>query len=267
MFDSILIIILLVGLIGLFAALAGAVGIGGGAFFESVLMIIGGLSIFSAVPIASAIIVGVSFASTLVNIRNKTINYKIALILEPASIIGTIIGIQIHLISSEEMIMTIFSIILIFLTVQTCLRAMKMQRRIKENGLDPLIFSSNLSPKQILTGIIGSMTAGMMSALIGIGGGLIKVPMLNGFGLSPMLASGTGSFMVLFTSVSTITQFLFYQRLDLGMGILFFIVGFITSLIGTTLSRYNSRPEVILYFLTLAIGCSTILILIKWLFL
>ncbi|MHA2226723.1 MAG: sulfite exporter TauE/SafE family protein [Candidatus Hodarchaeales archaeon] len=266
MFENILNTLLIIGFISLLAALAGTVGIGGGGFFTPILMIIGGLSIFNAVPIASVTIIGVALASTLVNMRNKTINYKLGLILEPATIIGTIIGVQIHLVSPEEIIIFIFSIIMVFLTIKTYLGARRNQKAKFEES-DPLSFTSDLSRNRILIGIIGSITAGIISAMIGIGGGLIKVPMMNELGLSPLFASGTGSFMVLFTSISTTVQFLFYQRLDLGVGIIFFIVGFLASIIGTSLSRYNTRPEIIQYFLSLAIGCSTILILVQLLFL
>ncbi len=267
MFDNLLIIILLIGLIGLFAALAGTVGIGGGGFFTPILMIIGGLSLFAAVPIASITIVGVSLASTLVNMRKRTINYKLGLILEPVTIVGTIIGVQISLIVSEEILMPVFSILMISLTTRMYLQARKIGRHFVDEESDPLSFTSELSSYRIVIAMIGSITAGIFSALVGIGGGLIKVPMLNVLGLSPTVASGTGSFMVLFTSIATVVQFLFYQRLDLAVGIVFFIVGFFCSLLGTSISRYNTRPEAIQYFLALAIGCATILILIQWLFL
>ncbi|MFX0013431.1 MAG: sulfite exporter TauE/SafE family protein [Promethearchaeota archaeon] len=267
MFDSILTIILLVGLISLSAALAGTVGIGGGGFFSSILMIIGGLSISVAIPIASIIIVGVGLASTLVNIQKKTINYKLALILEPTTILGTIIGIQLHLIVSETILIFIFSVIMICLTVRTYLKAREIRRSISNKESDPLPFDSEFSSNRILYGMIGSLIAGMISALVGIGGGLIKVPMLTELGLSPEIASGTGSFMVLFTSISTAVQFLLFQRLDLKIGIIFFFIGFFASLLGSSFSRYNTRPDVFHYFLSLAMGSSTFLILLQWLFL
>lgn len=267
MFDNFLITVLIVGFVALTAALAGAVGIGGGGFFTPILMIIGGLSIFTAIPISSAIIVGVGLASTLVNFRNKTINFKLGLILEPATIVGTFIGIQLHLKSSEEVILTVFSIIMIILTIRSYFRAKRIRACIDDEQLEKLGFTSDLSNNRILIALFASITAGILSALVGIGGGLIKVPTMNELGLSPILASGTGSFMVLFTSLATTVQFLFYQRLDLSVGIFFFIVGFVASLIGTSLSRYNIRPTLVQYFLTIAIGCSTILIISQWLIL
>lgn len=266
MSDYFLVFVLLVIFLVLFAGLAGAVGIGGGGFFTPILMILGGVTIFTAIPLASAIIVGVGLASTTINIKNKTINYKLALLFEPMTIVGTIIGIQIHLIATEDVIRMVFLIIMILVTIKMYQKARHL-RFCSENEEVDFSFTSDLSLNRILLGLIGSTIAGFVSALVGIGGGLIKVPMMSNLGLSPALACGTGSFMVLFTSLSTVLQFLFYQKLDLRVGIFFFLLGFSASLIGTTISRFNTRPEIIQYFLTAAVGGSTLLILAQWIFL
>jgi len=249
-------------LIALFAALAGTVGIGGGGFYTSILMIIGGLAISTAIPIASAITIGVGIASTIINIREKTINYKIALILEPATILGTIIGVQLHLIMPEEILIALLSLVLIILSLRTYMNAKRFHQDLAENtDLKNLDFITDLSKTQFFFALIGVTITGIISALIGIGGGLIKVPMMNELGLSPMMACGTGSFMVIFTSLSTTIQFLYLDRLDLLTGILFFILGFTASLIGTGLSRYIKRPEIIQYLLAFAIAIAAILII------
>lgn len=255
-------IVLVVLLIALFAALAGTVGIGGGGFYTSILMIIGGLAISTAVPIASAITIGVGIASTIINIREKTINYKMALILEPATILGTIIGVQLHLIMPEEILISLLSLVLIILSLRTYMMAKRLHQDLAENtDLKNLDFITDLSKTQIFFALIGVTITGIISALVGVGGGVIKVPMMNELGLSPMMACGTGSFMVIFTSLSTTIQFLYLDRLDLLTGILFFILGFIASLIGTGLSRYIKRPEIIQYLLAFAIAIAAILII------
>ncbi|WP_455140366.1 sulfite exporter TauE/SafE family protein [Candidatus Hodarchaeum mangrovi] len=251
-----------------FAALAGAVGIGGGGFFTPILMLIGGLSIFEAIPIASVCIFGVGLASTLVNMKNHTINYRLGLILEPITILGTILGVQLHLIASEEIIFSVFLIIMCILTYHSYLHARTVKNSsLNNNSKINFNDNSNLPFPKLILGMIGSFTAGFISALIGIGGGLIKVPMLNDLGMSSVIASGTGSFMVTFTSFSTSIQFLVLQRLELQVGILFFIIGFFASFIGTSLSRAIKRPEALLYFLTLAIGISTVLVFLQWIIL
>ena len=258
--------IVIVGFIALTAALAGAAGIGGGGFFTPILMIVGGLSIFSAIPISSAIIIGVGLASAYINYKNKTINYKLGLVLEPATIVGTFIGIQLHLQSSKGVILGIFSIFMVILTIKSFLRAKRIHDCTTKEEIKELGLTLNLSTQKILIALIVSVTAGIVSALVGIGGGLIKVPTMNELGLSPILASGTGSFMVLFTSISTAVQFIFCQRLDIFQGIFFFLVGFSASYVGTKYSRKNIRPDLVPYVLTLSIGFSTILSLLWWVY-
>jgi len=262
--EDFLIFCLMVILIFGFAALAGAVGIGGGGFFTPILILIGGMSIFEAIPIASACIFGVGLASTLVNMKNKTIDYKLGLILEPMTLFGTVIGVQLHLISSEEIIFTIFLIIMCVLTYRSYLRAKTVRNSINNSSIENFNFNSSLPIPKLIIGMVGSFSAGVISALIGIGGGLIKVPMMNELGLSSVIASGTGSFMVTFTSFSTTIQFFVFQRLELIAGTLFFFVGFFASFIGTSLSRTIKRPEILYYFLALAIGISTVLVFLQW---
>ncbi len=263
--EDILIYLLVITLILSFAALAGAVGIGGGGFYTPILMIIGGFSIFEAIPIASACIFGVGLASTLVNMKNHTINYRLGLILEPISVFGTILGVQLHLVASEEVIFSIFIIIMFILTYRSYLRAKTVKNATADNkSIGAFGVNSNLPVSRLIIGMICSFSIGIISALVGMGGGVIKVPMLNELGLSSVIASGTGSFMVACTSFSTAVQFLVFQRLEFQVGILFFLIGFSGSFIGTSFSRSLKNPEALHYFLTLAIGTSTILIFLRW---
>jgi len=269
LFDNLVIFVLVVALIALFAALAGSVGIGGGAFFGPILILFGGLSIFVSVPLAISTTLGVGLASTIVNAKKKTINYRIALVLEPFTILGTIVGVQLHLSASEWIITLIFICILYFITLRSYTRAKKIKKLIDENNGNSkdLNFTKGfINKKYVLLGISGAFTAGVISALIGIGGGLIKVPLMNELGLSPIISSGTGSFMVLFTSTATIFQYFLYDKLDITYGLVFFAIGFIASFGGTLLARYIDRPEVTQYLLTMAIAGASLLITLKFLF-
>lgn len=267
MFENFFITIIVILSFILVSALAGAVGIGGGGFFIPILMIMGGLTINDSIPIASSTILGVGLASTIINIKEKTVNFKIGVILEPSTILGSIIGFQLYLISSESVLMTIFITLMILLTIRSYQKANRLRKNNLLEEPEEIIYLTKFNRNKMLLGITGSISAGILSALVGIGGGLIKVPMLNELGLSPTVSSGTGSFMVFFTSFSNTIQYMFFtDRLEFNVAIIFFLIGFSSSFIGTFLSRYNSKPETIQYLLTFAIGCSTILIILTWIF-
>ena len=53
-----------------------------------------------------------------------------------------------------------------------------------------------------------SACAGVLAGLLGIGGGLVKGPLLLELGMRPQAAAATSGFMVLFTASSTTLQFL-----------------------------------------------------------
>ncbi|MFX1507987.1 MAG: sulfite exporter TauE/SafE family protein [Promethearchaeota archaeon] len=262
MTESLLFQLLIVGLFIIFAALAGTVGIGGGGLFTPILLMIGGLTISQAIPVASAAIFGVGLASTLVNIEQHTINYRLALTLEPFTIIGTLIGVQIFLNIPEYLILFFFTILMIILSFKTIQRAQRIKNEFKVEEREPNgIVNSQLSPKNTIMAIGGSFSAGMISSIVGIGGVLIKVPMLSELGLSPRIAFGTGSFMVLFTALSTSAQFIIFNQLELVTGTIVFALGFIGSILGTALSRYDSRPYFLQLLLAIVIVLSTIFII------
>ncbi|MFW9855014.1 MAG: sulfite exporter TauE/SafE family protein [Candidatus Thorarchaeota archaeon] len=259
--ENLLLEVILIVFFLLFAGLAGAVGIGGGALFTPLLLIIGGFTVSQAIPIASATIVGVGLASTVVNAQEQTIDYRLAMTLEPFTIIGTIVGVQVFLYVPESLILFLFVMLMILLSFRTGLNAYKLKKNVNplnENLIDT--DHSTLTPKKTEFAIIGSVAAGMISSIVGIGGGLIKVPMLSELGLSTRIASGTGSFMVLFTSLSIALQFIVFSRLEPFLGIAFFSMGFLGSFLGTYISRKSGQPYSLQLLLTLTIILSTIFI-------
>ena len=74
--------------------------------------------------------------------------------------------------------------------------------------------------------------AGLVAGLCGIGGGLIKAPLLLALGVHPAVASATSATMILFTTFTATTSFLVYGMLiwDYGLGCL--LIGFCATLMG-----------------------------------
>jgi uncharacterized membrane protein YfcA len=81
------------------------------------------------------------------------------------------------------------------------------------------------------------VSAGIFAGALGIGGGIIIVPLLLHIGLHPTVASATSSAMILFTSFSSTTSFIVFGLLLPDFAITGFCIGFLAALIGQTIMR------------------------------
>merc|ERR1719329_1707722 len=75
--------------------------------------------------------------------------------------------------------------------------------------------------------------AGICAGGLGIAGGLIKGPLMLNWGLAPQASTATAIFMILFTSSSTILQFILLGRLNLSQAMCFWFIGFAGGLVGS----------------------------------
>ena len=105
--------------------------------------------------------------------------------------------------------------------------------------------------------------AGIMAALLGIGGGIIKGPLLLDLGIDPIVANTTSSFMVLFTSSITCMQYIILGRLSWDYGLWFVCIGFLSSLLGQLvigcLVRRFRISFIIIFSMCIMMGLATLL--------
>ena len=114
-------------------------------------------------------------------------------------------------------------------TVVFVVRLMDKQERQKEEAgykrsPGDITFNLQNSIKFCIIGLIGGLCAGGL----GIGGGMIFNPLLLGLGSLPQVASATGMYLVIFSSMATTTQFALSGELDWNYAVVqgaFVIVG------------------------------------------
>ncbi|CAH0515318.1 unnamed protein product [Peronospora belbahrii] len=102
--------------------------------------------------------------------------------------------------------------------------------------------------------------AGVAAGLLGIGGGMIKGPLLIEMGLLPQVSSATSSSMILFTSSATTIQFIVMGTLPVEHALWHGMVGFIAALIGQLgmsylIKRYR-KSALVIFFIAIVIGVS-----------
>lgn len=107
-----------------------------------------------------------------------------------------------------------------------------------------------------------AIVAGLVAGMFGVGGGIIKGPLMLALGVNPQVASATSACMILFTSTTATVSYMIFDLLiyDYAAGCL--ATGFLATLLGQTLmsmimKKYN-RNSYIAYTISFVVGLSAI---------
>ncbi len=180
-------------MIGTFASM---LGIGGG------LLIVPTLTLFLHFPIKHAIgvsLIGVSATSLMAAsnyLRAGLVDVELGITLESSTILGALVGgiVSGHL--SNRLLYLLFSILVIYTSV-----VMWRGKKVKE--------VENGEYSNYPAGIGFSFFAGIASAVLGIGGGVLKVPIMNILMNVPVkVAVATSSFMIGMTAVTGVFPYI-----------------------------------------------------------
>jgi uncharacterized protein len=181
--------LLFLGVIGVIGGmLSGLVGVGGGIVFVPGLLFAGGWQIQEAVAASLVIIIFSSLSGTIRNARsNDPVNWRVAGLLSLAVAPSSLIGVLISRVSPEVVVKVAFATLLLALAYPTA-RGRGDYEGDKRIPL-PLVF---------LAGIF----IGTLSGLVGVGGGVVMVPlMVLGMGLTTKGAVSTSLAVVMFTGI------------------------------------------------------------------
>ena len=74
--------------------------------------------------------------------------------------------------------------------------------------------------------------AGLFAGMFGVGGGIVKGPLMLAMGVHPKVSSASSACMILFTSFSATTSFVVFGLLDMEYGLICMILGFVATLAG-----------------------------------
>ena len=222
------------------------VGIGGGTFVVPLLTIIYGLEPAEAVGTSLAMIIFTSIFSTVSYSRQKRIDYKIGSILSIATIPGAIVGALTASIIKAQLGL-IFGIFLIFVALRMLvtynfgkLKPKKTNklwhRKIIDSANTVFEYQSDLK-----MGVPLSFFGGFFSGLLGIGGGVIMVPIMHFLMDFPMhLAVATSMFTMIFTSLAGTSTHIILGNVG-SEHIEYIILLCIGIVIGTQVGAYASK--------------------------
>ncbi len=108
---------------------------------------------------------------------------------------------------------------------------------------------------------VAGLTAGGVAGFLGIGGGMVKSPLMISMGTTPQVATATASFMILFTSAATTLQFVLIKRLRWQFMLWYGGIGMVGSFLGQfvlarVVKHYNRQSWVSFFVGVVIVGCA-----------
>jgi uncharacterized membrane protein YfcA len=204
---------------GIAAGLVGnLLGLGGGIFIVPGLVLIFGLPAHSAVAAGLVAVIATSSAGGGRNAESGLANVRLGMILEPATVLGAISGALLAHLLPEQVLLSLFTALLAVVSV-TLWRPKPTEvddANPGQGGLldgeyhDPrLVRHVRYSVRNVPMAVGASFGAGVMSALLGVGGGIVKVPALHILCGVPMKAAvATSNFMIGVTAAASAVIYL-----------------------------------------------------------
>ncbi|HVQ07098.1 MAG TPA: sulfite exporter TauE/SafE family protein [Allosphingosinicella sp.] len=267
-----LVIVALGGLVGL---LTGMVGVGGG-FLTTPILIFYGIPPAVAVASATTQITGTSISGVLAHRRRRGVDLRMGAVLITGGILGSILGgFLFRLLQEVGQIDTVISILYVLLLTSigvlmakeaaTALGMLQPSRRALERGRrrhNPLIAALPMRWRFYRSGLYISPLAplglgfitGMLTVLLGVGGGFIMVPaMIYLLGMSAQVVVGTSLLQILFvTAVTTIVHATTTRSVDIVLAGLLLLGSVVGAQFGARFAQ-KMKPELLRLILAIVV--------------
>lgn len=197
-------------LIGIIAAMT---GIGGGAFIVSLLVLAYAFAPANAVGTSLTAIIFTAVAATLNYWRQKRIYYRTGLVLAVTTVPGASLGAYLTTILPQKWLGIILGLMLIPIALHMIINSGSVRKKSpnaqeKESQPNAKCDSELVRSGQIiLIGAALCFLGGLGSGLLGIGGGVLIVPIMTfAMGMPIHFATATSMFTMIFTSISGVAQ-------------------------------------------------------------
>lgn len=259
-------------IIAILAGIVGSMfGIGGGIIIIPALTIVLGLPIKDAI---GASLIGVIASSTGAASRyvgQGIVNIRLGMMLEPATTIGSMVGAVLAVYLDQYVLSAIFAVVLVYssyymlkrpeVTIHSGERCYEYLRC----GYDDPVTGEHIvyEVKGLRKGLVASFAAGNLSGMLGVGGGIVKVPAMNVWMGVPMrAATATSNFMIGVTALAGAVVLYDNGLISPVLAALVAMGVFAGANIGPLVSRRTAGPTLRRYFAFILIGVA-VLMLIK----
>jgi uncharacterized membrane protein YfcA len=263
-----------IGVAALFAATFGSMlGLGGGVFLVPILTLFLDIDPRIAVGASAICVVTNSVVGSTVHIRSGFTNLRLAMLLQITTATGAIIGALIALKVNVNAINVVLGLVLIYSAVSMLRQRRTVPPRPAPDAPDKWALRSTYAdpatranveyiPQRMEAGMAISGGAGILSGMLGIGGGAIQVPLMNLLMKVPVkAAAGTSSFMVGLTAVATAAVFYSHDQIDPRVVVPAMVGIFTGARLGSQITRRMQTQRLVIVFVVVLayLGISMIL--------
>ena len=213
-------------------AFGSLLGLGGGVLIVPLLTLGFGLPLREAVGVSLICVIMTSSAAAGVYLERHIANLRLGMTLELFTATGALIGASIAFLLSEQLLSLLFAALLLYVAV-TMLRAGSPEGDLdpddepeRAEGSDPgaafprrtiveRLSGDGYRVRNLGRGLLGSIVAGLASALFGIGGGIVKVPVMHlVMGVPLRIATATSNLMIGITAAASAVIYAIHGGID-----------------------------------------------------
>jgi uncharacterized protein len=227
---------------GVFGSL---LGLGGGILIVPLLNLGFGLPLREAVAVSLVSVIVTSSASAAVYLQRHVANLRLGMTLELFSAMGAFVGGLVAFMINEQLLAALFAALMIWVAISMARRKDPPRTPVPATvtPVEPVDVTPSQAPDDVLgdvapdaaadgslaaaisgpgyrvhripLGMAGSAFAGINSALLGVGGGIIKVPVMNlVMGVPLRTSTATSNMMMGITAVASAVIYLLRDELD-----------------------------------------------------
>jgi len=254
---------LLLGLGGLVGILSGMFGVGGGFLMTPLLFMIG-IPPPVAVATEANQIVASSFSGVLAHLKRKTVDFRMGGVLMAGGLVGAALGVVIFnalkSIGQVDLLIRLSYVVflgvigsLMFVESLNAIRKSRAGRaapkRHKHNWVHALPgkmrFRTSGLYISVIPPLIVGVFVGILSAIMGVGGGFVMVPaMIYLLGMPTKVVVGTSLFQIIFvTAFTTLLHATTNFTVDMALAVLLLIGGVIGAQIGARIGVYLKAEQ------------------------
>jgi uncharacterized membrane protein YfcA len=244
----------LLGLGGIVGVLSGMFGVGGG-FIITPLLFFMGIPPAIAVATGANLVVASSVSGVLAQLKRKGVDFRMGFVLQAGGLMGSVVGIWVFawLTTLGQIDLFVQLAYVLFLglvgtmmfkeSVGALMRSRKPGAPIRRAHVHYAVHKLPLKVKfrasglyiSVIPPLMAGAAVGFLSAIMGVGGGFIMVPvMIYLLGMPTKVVVGTSLFQIIFVSAfTTIAHAVSSQTVDMVLALVLIIGGVIGAQIGS----------------------------------